>query len=175
MSAFYTTNAVSEAECKRVLTSAADQGCTFWDTSDAYGPHTNERLIGGWLKETGRRKDIFLCTKFGFTKLADGSRGVRGDPAFVKAACDASLERLGVEQIDLYYQHRVDSKVPIEDTVGAMKELVEEGKIRYIGLSECSADTLRRAYKVHPGKYISNRYKYVDILMDLILYPMNAK
>lgn len=133
-----------------VLTAAADSGITFWDTSDVYGPHTNERLIGKWFKDTGRRKDIFLATKFGNLRDPEGKPTVRGDPEWVKQACHDSLERLGIEQIDLYYQHRVDPKVPIEETVKAMAELKNEGKIRYLGLSECSARTLRRAYKVHP-------------------------
>ena len=120
------------------------------DTSDIYGPKTNEQLIGRWFKETGRRKDIFLATKFGNLRNPDGSPGVRGDAAYVKEACNASLERLGIDQIDLYYQHRVDNKVPIEETVQAMVELKNEGKIRYLGLSECSSETLRRAHKVHP-------------------------
>ena len=137
-------------ESLRTLTRAADLGMNFWDTSDIYGPETNERLLGKWFKETGRRKEIFLATKFGNT-FQDGKRGgVRGDAAYVKQACAQSLERLGVDQIDLYYQHRVDDKTPIEETVAAMAELKKEGKIRYLGLSECSATTLRRAHKVHP-------------------------
>ncbi|KAI7484791.1 Aldo/keto reductase [Hortaea werneckii] len=133
-----------------VLTRAADLGVNFWDTSDIYGPHTNEQLIGKWFKDTGRRKEIFLASKFGNLRDAEGKPIVRGDRDYVKEACQASLQRLGVDQIDLYYQHRVDPKVPIEETVKAMVELKEEGKIRYLGLSECSAKTLRRACKVHP-------------------------
>lgn len=132
-----------------VLTKAADLGITLWDTSDVYGPHTNEQLIGKWFKETGRRKEIFLCSKFGNLRV-NGKPAVRGDAAYVKEACAASLERLNTDVIDLYYQHRVDDKVPIEETVQAMAELKKEGKIRYLGLSECSASTLRRACKVHP-------------------------
>ena len=132
-----------------VLTKAADLGVSLWDTSDVYGPHTNEQLIGKWFKETGRRKEIFLCSKFGNLRV-DGKPAVRGDAKYVKEACAASLARLNTDVIDLYYQHRVDDKVPIEETVGAMAELKKEGKIRYLGLSECSASTLRRAYKVHP-------------------------
>lgn len=131
-----------------VLTHAADLGVNFWDTSDIYGPHTNEQLIGKWFKDTGRRKEIFLASKFGNLRDAEGKPTVRGDREYVKEACLASLQRLGVDQIDLYYQHRVDPKVPIEETVKAMVELKEEGKIRYLGLSECSAKTLRRACKV---------------------------
>ncbi|KAK4549029.1 hypothetical protein LTR36_007485 [Oleoguttula mirabilis] len=133
-----------------VLTKAADLGITFWDTSDVYGPHTNEKLIGKWFKDTGRRKEIFLATKFGNLRDAEGKPTVRGDKEWVKQACKESLERLGIDQVDLYYQHRVDSKVPIEETVQAMVDLKNEGKIRYLGLSECSASTLRRAHKVHP-------------------------
>ncbi|KAK3718659.1 hypothetical protein LTR37_004876 [Vermiconidia calcicola] len=133
----------------QVLTRAADLGVTLWDTSDIYGPHTNEQLIGKWFKETGRRKDIFLCSKFGNLRI-NGQPGVRGDKAYVREACLASLDRLNTDHIDLYYQHRVDNKVPIEETVQAMAELKKEGKIKYLGLSECSADTLRRAHAVHP-------------------------
>jgi len=107
-------------------------------------------LIGKWFKDTGRRKEVFLATKFGNMRYPDGTMGVRGDKEWVKEACNASLERLGIDQIDLYYQHRVDTKVPIEETVQAMVDLKKEGKIRYLGLSECSANTLRRAHKVHP-------------------------
>ncbi|CAJ2510485.1 Uu.00g132940.m01.CDS01 [Anthostomella pinea] len=136
-------------ESFKVLTTAADMGITFWDTSDLYGPFTNEQLIGKWFQETGRRDDIFLATKFA-NRFVDGKMVVCGDPEYVKQACQASLERLQTDRIDLYYQHRVDPKVPIEHTVQAMAELKKEGKIRYLGLSECSARSLRRAHKVHP-------------------------
>jgi aryl-alcohol dehydrogenase-like predicted oxidoreductase len=142
----------SEEECLATLTAAADMGITFWDTSDFYGPGLNEELIGRWFKETGRRKEIFLATKFG-NKMINGSSfniTVDGKPEYVKEACDASLKRLGVDQIDLYYAHRIDPTVPIEKTVGAMAELVKEGKVKYLGLSECSARTIERASKVHP-------------------------
>lgn len=152
MSFAYTSyGGYDDAESAKVLTKAADLGITFWDTSDIYGPHTNEKLIGKWFKDNpDRRKEIFLATKFGNLRDPDGKPTVRGDPEWVKEACRQSLERLGVDQIDLYYQHRVDPKVPIEETVKAMVELKDEGKIRYLGLSECSAATLRRAHKVHP-------------------------
>lgn len=140
----------NDEESLKVLTKAADMGITFWDTSDIYGPHTNEKLIGKWFKETGRRKEIFLASKFGNLRTPDGKLQVRGDKEWVHQACKESLERLGVDQIDLYYQHRVDSNTPIEETVEAMAELKKQGKIRYLGLSECSAATLRRACKVHP-------------------------
>jgi aryl-alcohol dehydrogenase-like predicted oxidoreductase len=150
MSFAYTSfGGYDDTESSRVLTRAADLGITFWDTSDIYGPYTNEKLIGKWFKDTGRRKEIFLATKFA-NKVEDGKIVVRGDAAYVKEACAASLERLGVECIDLYYQHRVDTNTPIEETVAAMAELKKEGKIRYLGLSECSAKTLRRAHAVHP-------------------------
>ncbi|KAI5361283.1 Putative NADP-dependent oxidoreductase domain-containing protein [Septoria linicola] len=139
-----------DEESAMVLSRALDLGINFWDTSDIYGPHTNEKLIGKWFKDTGRRKEVFLATKFGNMRGPDGSFQVRGDKEWVKQACNESLERLGSDQIDLYYQHRVDDKVPIEETVQAMVELKNEGKIRYLGLSECSADTLRRASKIHP-------------------------
>ncbi|KAF2117418.1 aldo-keto reductase [Lophiotrema nucula] len=136
-----------EDECLKVLTLAADLGINFWDTSDVYG--NNEQILGRWFKETGRRDEIFLATKFG-NKRVDGKHFIIGTPEYVKEACDKSLKDLGVDRIDLYYQHRVDPKVPIEKTVGAMAELVKEGKVRYLGLSECSARTLERACQVHP-------------------------
>ncbi|KAI0126805.1 aldo-keto reductase [Xylariales sp. AK1849] len=150
MSFGYTSNGgYNDEESLKVLTRAADLGVTFWDTSDIYGPFTNEKLIGKWFKETGRRNEIFLATKFA-NRFVDGKMEVNGSPEYVKQACKESLERLQTDHIDLYYQHRVDSKTPIETTVGAMAELRKEGKVRYLGLSECSAKTLRRAYKVHP-------------------------
>ncbi|KAF2095953.1 aldo-keto reductase [Rhizodiscina lignyota] len=147
-----------DEESLATLTASADMGMTFWDTSDIYGPHTNELLLGKWFKETGRRKEIFLATKFGNCRDASGQPTVRGEPAYVKEACAGSLKRLGVDVIDLYYQHRVDDKVPIEETVGAMAELKKEGKIRYLGLSECSERTLRRAHAVHPIAAIQMEY-----------------
>jgi len=146
-----------DTESAKVLTRAADLGITFWDTSDVYGPHTNERLIGKWFKDTGRRSEIFLATKFGNIRK-DGKQLVKGDAAYVKSACAASLERLGIDTIDLYYQHRVDSNTPIEETVTAMAELKKEGKIRYLGLSECSERTLRRAHAVHPIAAVQLEY-----------------
>ncbi|KAI0015977.1 aldo-keto reductase [Xylariomycetidae sp. FL0641] len=140
----------NDEESLRVLTRAADMGITFWDTADMYGPFTNERLIGKWFQQTGRRDEIFLATKFANRFLPDGGMEVCGDPAYVKQACADSLERLQTDRIDLYYQHRVDKNVPIEHTVRAMAELKAEGKVRYLGLSECSARSLQRACKVHP-------------------------
>ncbi|KAK3145076.1 hypothetical protein QOZ80_4AG0322710 [Eleusine coracana subsp. coracana] len=127
---------------------AVAAGVTFLDTSDIYGPHTNEILLGKAL-QGGVREMVELATKFG-RLFVDGKREIRGDPAYVRAACEASLRRLGIDCIDLYYQHRVDKRVPIEVTIGELKKLVEEGKIKYIGLSEASASTIRRAHAVHP-------------------------
>jgi aryl-alcohol dehydrogenase-like predicted oxidoreductase len=126
---------------------AVSRGITFLDTSDIYGPFTNEVLVGKAIKEI--REKVQLATKFGIS-FADGKREIRGDPAYVRASCEASLKRLDVDCIDLYYQHRIDTRVPIEVTIGEMKKLVEEGKIKYIGLSEASASTIRRAHAVHP-------------------------
>ncbi|CAL9238040.1 unnamed protein product [Arabidopsis halleri] len=131
-----------------LLHHAIISGVTFLDTSDAYGPHTNELLLGKALK-VGMREKVLLATKFGCI-LVKGKREVRGDPEYVRAACEASLKRLDVACIDIYYQHRVDTRVPIEITMGELKKLVEEGKMKYIGLSEASASTIRRAHAVHP-------------------------
>ncbi len=156
MSEFYSGR--DDAESVATLHHALDQGLNFLDTADAYGPHTNERLIGKAI--AGRRQEVFLATKFGITRdAANGmARGVNGRPEYVKASCDASLQRLGVEQIDLYYQHRVDKTVAIEDTVGAMADLVRAGKVRYLGLSEASAATIERACKVHPIAALQSEY-----------------
>ncbi|WVZ71567.1 hypothetical protein U9M48_020141 [Paspalum notatum var. saurae] len=128
---------------------AVAAGVTFLDTSEIYGPHTNEILLGKAL-QGGVREKVELATKFGGTIFGDGKYEIRGDPAYVRAACEGSLKRLGVECIDLYYQHRIDTKTPIEVTMGELKKLVEEGKIKYIGLSEASPSTIRRAHAVHP-------------------------
>jgi aryl-alcohol dehydrogenase-like predicted oxidoreductase len=147
MSEFYGPG--DEAESIRVIHHALDHGVTALDTADMYGSGHNETLVGKALE--GRRDDAFLCTKFAVQRGEGGSfTGLRGDPEYVKQACEASLRRLKVDTIDLYYQHRVDPKVPIEDTVGAMAELVKEGKARHIGLSEAAPDTIRRAAEVHP-------------------------
>ncbi len=148
MSDFYSGR--DDVESIATIHHALDRGVTLLDTADVYGPATNEELVGKAIK--GRREQVFLATKFGF--LRDPSnpavRGVSGRPEYVRSACEASLKRLGVETIDLYYQHRVDPQVPIEDTVGAMAELVQAGKVRYLGLSEASGETLTRACRVHP-------------------------
>ena len=133
---------------------ALDLGMTFLDTADVYGLTANERLVGRAI--VGRRDEVVLATKFGNQRLADGSRVVNGKPEYVRQACDASLERLGVDHIDLYYQHRVDRTVPVEETWGAMAELVQAGKVRYLGISEAAPETVRRAHAAHPisaGQY----------------------
>ncbi len=171
MSAFY--GATDEAESVRTILRALDLGCNFLDTSDMYGPHTNERLVGATIAD--RRDEVFLATKFGIklTPGADGgppTRSIDGSPDYVRAACEASLQRLGVDHIDLYYQHRVDPNTPVEDTVGAMAELVKEGKIGHIGLSEASAQTIRRAHAVHPITAVQTEYSLWtrDIESDIL-------
>lgn len=147
MSEFY--GARDNAESIATIHHALDRGLTLLDTADVYGPHTNEELVGQAIK--GRREQVFLATKFGIVRdPADpAKRGVNGRPEYVRASCESSLKRLGVDHIDLYYQHRVDPNVPIEETVGAMAELVAAGKVRYLGLSEASAQSIERASKVH--------------------------
>jgi aryl-alcohol dehydrogenase-like predicted oxidoreductase len=155
MSEFY--GVTNDDESIDVIHRALELGCTFLDTADMYGPFTNERLIGRAI--AGRRDDVTLATKFGNERRADGTRvGVNGRPDYVRAACDASLTRLGVEVIDLYYQHRVDTTVPIEETVGAMAELVSAGKVRHLGLSEAAPATIRRAAAVHPITALQTEY-----------------
>jgi aryl-alcohol dehydrogenase-like predicted oxidoreductase len=155
MSEFY--GASDQRESLRTLRRALEIGVGFWDTSDMYGSGENERLLAKVLKE--RRGDVTLATKFGIRRGPGGSfDGIDGRPEYVKQACDASLGRLGIDRIDLYYQHRVDPKVPIEDTVGAMAELVTAGKLRLVGLSEASAKTLRRANAVHPIAALQTEY-----------------
>lgn len=157
MSAFYGAHD-DEAESIRVIHRALDLGVTLLDTADMYGPHTNEALVGRAI--AGRRGQVFLATKFGIKLDPDDphARGVDGRPGYVREAVEGSLKRLGVEHIDLYYQHRVDPNVPIEDTVGAMARLVEQGKVRHLGLSEAAADTIRRAHAVHPITAVQSEY-----------------
>jgi len=155
MSEFYGTT--DDAQSVAVIRRALDLGCTFLDTADMYGPFSNERLVGKAI--AGRRQEVVLATKFGNERREDGSWvGVNGTPEYVKAACDASLGRLGVDHIDLYYQHRVDTSVPIEDTVGAMADLVTAGKVGHLGLSEAGAATIRRAHAVHPITALQTEY-----------------
>jgi len=155
MSEFYGT--ADEGEAIATIQRALDLGITFLDTADMYGPFTNEKLVGRAI--AGRRDEVVLATKFGNERGEDGSfLGVNGKPDYVRSACDASLARLGVDHIDLYYQHRVDQTVPIEETVGAMKELVEQGKVRHLGLSEASPETIRRAHAVHPITALQTEY-----------------
>src|SRR5499427_2042940 len=155
MSEFYGPS--SEDESIATIHRALELGIDFLDTADIYGPFTNEKLVGRAIRD--RRDHVVLATKFGNVRNAQGqSLGIRGDPDYVREACDASLERLGVDHLDLYYQHRVDTKVPIEETVGAMAELVRAGKVRHLGLSEAAPDTIRRANRVHPITAVQNEY-----------------
>jgi aryl-alcohol dehydrogenase-like predicted oxidoreductase len=147
MSEFY--GAGDESESIATIGRALDLGITFLDTADMYGPFTNEKLVGRAI--AGRRDEVVLATKFGIERREDGSRGgISGSPDYVRSACDASLQRLGVDVIDLYYQHRVDPSVPVEDTWGAMSELVTAGKVRHLGISEAAPDTIRKAHTTHP-------------------------
>lgn len=155
MSEFY--GAADEERSVATIHRALDLGINFLDTADVYGPHTNERLVGRAIRY--RRKEVVLATKFGNVRGPDGAfLGINGRPDYVRQACDASLQRLGVETIDLYYQHRVDPQTPIEDTVGAMAELVKAGKVRYLGLSEAASSTIRRAHAVHPIAALQTEY-----------------
>jgi aryl-alcohol dehydrogenase-like predicted oxidoreductase len=156
MSAFYGES--DEGESIRTIHRALELGCNFLDTSDMYGPHTNERLVGRAIE--GRREQVFLASKFGI-RLEPGDpprRSIDGSSEYVRSACEASLQRLKVDHIDLYYQHRVDPRTPIEETVGAMGELVREGKVRHVGLSEAGAETIRRAHAVHPIAAVQSEY-----------------
>jgi aryl-alcohol dehydrogenase-like predicted oxidoreductase len=155
MSEFY--GSADEGEAIATIHRALELGIDFIDTADMYGPFTNEMLVGEAI--AGRRDDVVLATKFGNVRGENGEMlGVRGDPAYVRAACDASLQRLGVDHIDLYYQHRVDPDTPIEDTVGAMAQLVEQGKVRHLGLSEAAPETIRRAHRIHPITALQTEY-----------------
>ena len=155
MSEFYGT--ADDAESIATIHMALDRGMDFLDTADMYGPFKNEVLVGRAIKD--RRKEVVLATKFGNQRSPDGKfLGVNGRPEYVRACCEVSLQRLGVDVIDLYYQHRVDPKTPIEDTVGAMADLVKHGKVRYLGLSEAAPGTIRRAHRVHPISALQTEY-----------------
>jgi len=167
MSEFYGT--ADEASGIATINRALDLGVTFLDTADMYGPFTNEQLVGKAIK--GRRDEVQLATKFGNVRGPNGERlGISGKPEYVRSAVDASLQRLGVDHIDLYYQHRVDKTVPIEETVGAMAELVAAGKVRHLGLSEASAKNIRKAHDVHPITALQTEYSlFTRDLEDEIL------
>jgi aryl-alcohol dehydrogenase-like predicted oxidoreductase len=157
-SEFYASDAATDADAIAVIQEALSRGLSFLDTADVYGPHTNEILVGKAL--AGRRSEVFLATKFGIQRDPTNpkARGISGKPDYVQSSCEGSLKRLNVERIDLYYQHRVDRSTPIEETVGAMSELVKAGKIGAIGLSEPSAATIRKAHKVHPITAVQSEY-----------------
>jgi aryl-alcohol dehydrogenase-like predicted oxidoreductase len=156
MSEFY--GATDEAESIATLNRAIELGIDFFDTSDMYGPYKNEELLGKAFR--GRRDEVIIATKFGIQRdpTSETGRSINGRPEYVHEACEGSLKRLGIECIDLYYQHRVDPKVPVEETVGAMAELAQEGKVRYLGLSEAAPDTIRRAHAVHPISALQTEY-----------------
>src|SRR5215217_5298619 len=155
MSEFYGTS--DEDKAVRTIERALELGINFLDTADMYGPFTNEKLVGKAIAD--RRDEVVLATKFANVRGENGERlGIRGDAEYVRQACDASLQRLGVDHIDLYYQHRVDPKTEIEETVGAMKELVDAGKVRYLGLSEAGPETIKRAHAVHPISALQTEY-----------------
>ncbi len=154
MSQFYGPR--DDAESTATLERAIDLGLDFFDTADIYGTGHNEELVGKVMRK--HRNRVIIATKFGNLVLPDGTRAINGRPEYVRSACDASLKRLGVDHVDLYYQHRVDKNVPIEETVGAMADLVRQGKVRYLGLSEASAKTTRRAHAVHPISALQSEY-----------------
>jgi aryl-alcohol dehydrogenase-like predicted oxidoreductase len=173
MSAFY--GSTDEREARATIARALQLGCSFLDTSDMYGPYTNEELIGSAIAD--KRDEVFLASKFGIKLVEEGNlldRVIDGSPAYVQSACDASLKRLGTDHIDLYYQHRVDPNTPIEETVGAMAQLVAAGKVRHIGLSEASAATIRRAHAVHPIAAVQTEYSlWTRDVEDEILPTLN--
>jgi aryl-alcohol dehydrogenase-like predicted oxidoreductase len=168
MSEFY--GEADEAESVATIHRALELGVTLLDTSDIYGPFTNERLVGRAIAD--RRDRVVLASKFGIVRDEDGSRhGIDGSPDYVRRACDASLQRLGLDHIDLYYQHRVDPDTPIEETVGAMAELVSAGKVRFLGLSEAAPDTIRRAHSVHPISALQTEYSLWERAPEAEILP----
>src|SRR5665213_207903 len=166
MSEHYGT--IDDAESTRTIAGAIDLGITLLDTADVYGSGDNERLVGKAI--AGKRDRVFLATKFGIVRGSTG-RSINGRPEYVRSACDASLSRLKVDHIDLYYQHRVDPKVPIEDTVGAMGDLVKAGKVRYLGLSEASSATIRRAHKIYPITALQTEYSLWERHVEKEILP----
>jgi aryl-alcohol dehydrogenase-like predicted oxidoreductase len=171
MSDFYSGR--DENDARETLARAVDLGVTMFDTADMYGSGANEELIGSALRP--HRDEVLIATKFGNVTRPDGSRGVDGRPEYVRSACDASLKRLGMDVIDLYYQHRVDKDTPIEETVGAMGELVEQGKVRYLGLSEASAQTIERAHVTHPIAALQTEYSLWTRHVERLLLPTCRK
>jgi aryl-alcohol dehydrogenase-like predicted oxidoreductase len=172
MSEFYGTG--DDNESTATIHAFLDAGGTLLDTADMYGPFTNEQLVGRAIAD--RRSDVVLATKFGNERREAGSWvGINGHPEYVRSACDASLQRLGVDHIDLYYQHRVDKTVPIEDTVGAMAELVQAGKVRHLGLSEAGPDTIRRAHAVHPITALQTEYSLWEREPETKVFPLLAE
>ncbi|WP_345447789.1 aldo/keto reductase [Arthrobacter gyeryongensis] len=172
MSEFYGEG--DDRESLATINAFLDAGGSLLDTADMYGPFTNEKLVGKAI--AGRRDDVVLATKFGNERREDGSfLRVNGRPEYVRSACDASLQRLGVDYIDLYYQHRVDKTVPIEDTVGAMAELVQAGKVRHLGLSEAAPDTIRRAHAVHPITALQTEYSLWEREPETKVFPVLAE
>jgi aryl-alcohol dehydrogenase-like predicted oxidoreductase len=170
MSDFYgTAEERDERESITTIDRAAELGITMLDTADMYGPFTNEELIGRAL--TGRRDQFVVATKFGFVRQPDGSQTISGRPEHVRQACDASLRRLDIDVIDLYYQHRLDRSVPIEETVGAMASLVQDGKVRFLGLSEAGPDTIRRANAVHPISAVQSEYSLFSRDVEVAVLP----
>jgi aryl-alcohol dehydrogenase-like predicted oxidoreductase len=172
MSAFYGTS--DEGEAIRTIHRAIELGCTFLDTAEMYGPHTNEELVGRALKD--RRDEVVLATKFGIRQAPTADepnrRVIDGSPENVRRSIEGSLQRLGTDHVDLYYQHRIDPGTPIEETVGALAELVQEGKIRHIGLSEASADTIRRAHATHPITAVQTEYSLWSRDVEAEILPM---